>query len=100
MRAPKVVLLALLAVVAWAGVSYADVTISPPSGPSGTVITVSGITTCEGPAQPTVIFVGPDGRYAGYNRAVPFTPPSPVTLVVPNVLPGEYHIVPNCGAME
>jgi hypothetical protein len=100
MRAPKIAVLALLFVIAWAGSSYADVTVSPSSGPPGTVVTVSGITTCAGPTQPTVIFVRTDGGYAGFNRAVPFTPPSPATLVVPNVAEGEYRIVPNCGAME
>ena len=100
MLAPRLGFLVVIVVLAWAGSSYADVTVSPTSGPPGTVVTVSGITTCAGPTQPTVIFVRPDGGYAGYNRAVPFTPPSPVTLVVPNVPEGEYHIVPNCGAME
>ena len=92
MRAPKVGVLVLLAVVAWAGSSYADVTVSPPSGPPGTVVTVSGITTCEGPTQPELWFSKADRTRPGDLVRVPFTPPSG-TIVVPNVPEGEYDYV-------
>ena len=58
--------------IAWAGSFSADVTVSPSTA---------------------------DNKRAGDAAPVPFTPPSG-TVIVPNVPDGEYHIVPNCGAME
>ena len=96
MRTIAVAGIALAVLFGWSASSDAEVIVSPSSGPPGTVITVSGITACEGPRQPTLTFTLHGGSL-GF--AFPFTPPSG-TVVVPDVPDGEYIIVPNCGAME
>ncbi len=100
MRAMRILFVAVAALILWAGASYADVTVNPSSGPPGTVVTVSGITACPGPAQPELWFSKADRTHPGDLVRVPFLPPSPVTFVVPDVPAGDYLITPNCGAME
>jgi hypothetical protein len=92
-RALRIAFVAIAALIFWAGASYADVTVSPSSGPPATVVTVSGITECPGPVQPALFL-------SWTNSVVPFVPPSPARFTVPDIPEGAYTIVPNCGAME
>src|SRR5262245_36044690 len=96
-RPGKAFVVAAFFLVAFASAAFADVTVNPSSGPPSTVVTVSGVATCEG-STPTVAFAHPDGSSTGAS-SVPFTPPSGV-LVVPNLPDGDYHIALSCGAGE
>jgi hypothetical protein len=97
-RVGRAMVTAVLLVTTCAAAAMADVTVSPSSGPPGTQVTVSGITTCEGAQPPTLSFATVDGLGVGA-PSVPFAPPSG-TLTVPNVPDGDYHIVSSCGAGE
>jgi hypothetical protein len=83
--------------IATASPSAADVITNPDTGPPGTTVTVSGVTSCEGEPD-SLSFETAEGASVGAVPA-PFTPPSG-TIVVPDVADGDYHIGLNCGAGE